>query len=280
MAATSTRVSLERLRAPVLRRHRRALQPSTRPRPLPLSPLRDEEWPADEAMQSYLVGASPEVIPVSAASAAAAAAAPPAAPPRNFGRIRSAQSLASTSTHTSPASHPRRLGSHRVERGRVSSVFARSKGSFKRSNTEMDKEVFSGDGNEMENSCYSMSATVVEERGRAMLAKTALEVGKRGETFQGYCRMAWFAGIRCTRFLRLIKGRLQCYDSNIRKRLWDVPVEGARVRVHAGQKRMVLSKLKRGVVVEFFLYDVQSCREWGAALLRASSRTGEEVMEY
>lgn len=271
MEGYGSRSSLDRLRTPVLRRHRRGGPPST----LARAPLTDEEWPADDGVQAYLVGARPD--------AASASPSPSPGQARNFARVRSTQSLAGGASGGGARAH--RLGSHR-EGGRVSSVFARgSRGMTvaKRVVTDMEKaDVFAEVGGaDMENSCYSIAATVVEERGRAALAKAALDVGKRGDVFQGYCRMAWFAGLRCTRFLRLVRGVLQCYDSNIRKRLWDVDVEGARVRIQLTQNKIVLSKLKCGYLIEFYLYDPTSCREWGAALLRSSVPGGiERDMEY
>lgn len=271
MEGYGSRSTLDRQRTPVLRRHRRGGPPSA----LARAPLTDEDWPADDGVQAYLVGARPD----------AASSSPSPGPARNFARVRSSQSLAGSSV-AGGGSRPLRLGSHR-EGGRVSSVFAsrgqRGRALTKRVVTDMEKtDVFADvGGGEMENSCYSIAATVVEERGRAALAKAALDVGRRGDVFQGYCRMAWFAGLRCTRFLRLVRGVLQCYDSNIRKRLWDVDVEGARVRIQLAQSKIVLNKLKCGYLIEFYLYDPTSCREWGAALLRASVPGGiERDLEY
>lgn len=89
-------------------------------------------------------------------------------------------------------------------------------------------------------------------------------------TLQGYCRMTWFARLRCTRYLRLIHTSLHCYDAAIRTRLWVVQLHGARVRIHMPHK-IVLSKLQCGIPIEFYVYDEQSCKHWAAALLHASS---------
>lgn len=145
---------------------------------------------------------------------------------------------------------------------RVERAVRRSEG--KRCATEVEKVDVFGEmgGREVaENSCYSISATVVEER-----VKRKVE----GEVVQGYCRMNWFAGLRCTRFLRLVRGTLHCFDSNIRRSLWAVVVDGARVRVQSSSNKIILSKLQCGYLIEFYLFDPQSCRDWGAALLRAS----------
>lgn len=88
-------------------------------------------------------------------------------------------------------------------------------------------------------------------------------------TLQGHCKMSWIGMFRRTRFLRLVQGRLYCYDARVRVLLWSVPVSGARVRI-LPRCRIVLSKLSTGSVVEFSVYDEISCRLWGSALLQAS----------
>lgn len=88
-------------------------------------------------------------------------------------------------------------------------------------------------------------------------------------TLQGHCKMSWIGMLRRTRFLRLVHGRLYCYDARVRVLLWSVPVTGARVRI-LSRYRIVLSKLSTGSVVEFSVYDEISCRLWGSALLQAS----------
>lgn len=87
---------------------------------------------------------------------------------------------------------------------------------------------------------------------------------------QGYCRMPRFAKLRKTRFLRLVRRQLECFDSRLRKLLWSVVLDGARVRIQTKQHKITLSKLQCGYLIEFFVYDEQSCKDWAAALLRAS----------
>lgn len=84
--------------------------------------------------------------------------------------------------------------------------------------------------------------------------------------------MAWFARLRCTRFLRLVAGSLYCFDAALRHRLWVVLLEGARVRIHLPNNKIVLSKLQCGFIVEFYVFDQQSCKHWASELLRASIR--------
>lgn len=91
-----------------------------------------------------------------------------------------------------------------------------------------------------------------------------------GVALQGYCRMKLFAGIRCTRFLRLAKRQLECFDGGLRRRLWSVFLDGARVRIQMNGHKIILSKLHAGFVIEFYVPDEHSCKEWAAALLRAS----------
>lgn len=199
----------------------------------------DEVWPVDDRPGAYLVGAAPsrgrgeeeEEVPV-----------------QRFSRVKSRVSGHWARRTGSYYEGERGKGSHRVER-----VVKRREG--RRCLTEIETME--------ENSCFSIANTVAEEGAK-----------REGEIVQGYCRMYWFAGLRCTRFLRLVRGQLSCFDGALRRRIWEVVLDGARVRVqtgtHTGSNKIVLSKLHCGYLIEFYLYDAQSCRDWGAALLRAS----------
>lgn len=144
----------------------------------------------------------------------------------------------------------RRVVSHHVESSRVSNVFRR-KEETRRSVTGMEEDWLQPGGR----------AKFVRGDGREVV-------------LQGYCRMNWFIGIRCTRFLRLAKRQLECFDGALRKRLWVVAMDGARVRIQMRERKIVLSKLDCGYVIEFYVGDEQSCKDWAAALLRASSSVG------
>lgn len=98
---------------------------------------------------------------------------------------------------------------------------------------------------------------------------TSVQDPQKG-VLQGFCRMSWFAGLRCTRFLRLNARTLECFDGSLRKRLWVAVLDGARVRITMSTRKIVLSKLPVGVV-EFYVADDNTCRLWSAALLRASA---------
>lgn len=254
-SAASVSCSSNDLLRPVIRRHRNALLSDRTEREM------DEIWPQDEMIQSYDVGASRKGDDM-----------PTVSLEKKLERVRSRRSFV--------ASHMTKAVDTFHLQGRRSAAYIKREQGLAREHTRRSvTEVAGGNilsGKGGESSGHSIRSMVLRNScgKEANFGRGYLHEG--GNFMQGHCRMAWFARLKCTRFLRLVRGTLHCFDSSVKKRLWVVRLNGARVRVHHLQNKIVLSKLHGGYVIEFFLFDAQSCRNWGAALLRASTPSMSE----
>lgn len=248
-SATSFSRSSHDLLRPVLRRQRNVRLSDRTEREI------DEIWPQDETIQSYDVGASRK-----------GSDTPTAPLERKLGRAMSRRSFVG-------GHKTKTMDNFHLQERRSAAYIRREQGLVRehtrRSITEVARDnVFSGKGGE--SSSHSIRGMVLRNSCGKETDFSRGCLQDSGNFMQGHCRMAWFAGLRCTRFLRLMGGTLHCFDSGVKKRLWVVRLNGARVRVHHLQNKIILSKLHGGYIIEFFLPDGQSCRNWAAALLRAS----------
>lgn len=252
-AATVSRSSKDLL-SPLLRRHRKEVLSDRTEREI------DEIWPQDETIQAYDVGATGKDDTVSTAPYQ-----------EKLRRGKSRRSLVGRSMVRVVDNFPLQ--------GRRSALYIKKEQGMvrehaRRSVTEVERDTGSmGTGGD--NSSHFVPGMVL--RNTCEHKPNFGKDGNGSEDFmQGHCRMAWFAGLKCTRFLRLTGGTLQCFDSGVKRSLWNVRLVGAKVRVHHIQNKIVLSKLHGGYTIEFYLFDAESCRSWGSTLLRASTPTMSE----
>lgn len=101
--------------------------------------------------------------------------------------------------------------------------------------------------------------------------RTATRADQRRNVLHGLVRVPWICGLRTCRLLALKERTLVCCDQHAERVLWREQVEGARVRVQVAQRKVVVSKLVSGAMVQFWAPDELATRRWAAALLRASS---------